>query len=443
MHEPITTEQVQHAEAALLGSLLLHPEASVTIRSLIQPADFSLDCHRLIFEALLIVAEQHAPDVLLGVRALLTAQELEEIGGLPYLAVLKHDAEGMTTPLAEQAQRIKDSVIHRQPMQHHEALRSRAAGDENLNQTIDDGVEAQWAARQYLVPVRKQATPMQKVREVSPATGNARHQPACCTGIPTGFVDLDMITSGLQRSDLIIVAGPPSVGKTSFALSIALHVLLKANCSVGIFSLEASTQQVIQRLLFMETTLDQERIHAVGMAGKETVPPTEAHTTGSTARLWIDDTANLSTAQLSDKAHAFVEHYGVDLIIVDYVHLLLSSVNDRRHENRVQEIGEISRNLKVLARDLNIPILALAHLSRTYERRGSKTFQLSDLRDGSLENDADLVLFLSVTALEGARGEDFQLATVQIAKHRHGPRADLDICFQPGCARFHDFPTAS
>ena len=160
------------------------------------------------------------------------------------------------------------------------------------------------------------------------------------------------------------------------------------------------------------------------------------------AKLWIDDTANLSTAQLHDKAHLLVEHYGVELLIVDYVHLMLSSINDKRHENRVQEIGEISRSLKALARELNIPVLALAQLSRAFESRPLKKFQLSDLRDGSLENDADLVLFLSPADLEIAGSTAApMLVTIHIAKHRNGPRADVDVCFQPGTTRFHDLPT--
>ena len=137
-----------------------------------------------------------------------------------------------------------------------------------------------------------------------------------------------------------------------------------------------------------------------------------------------------------------VERYGVELLIVDYVHLMLSSINNRRHENRVQEVGEISRSLKALARELNIPVLALAQLSRAYENRPLKKFQLSDLRDGSLENDADLVLFLSLAEPEmiGIRSNT-RLATIHVVKHRNGPRANLDVCFQPGTNRFHDLPT--
>jgi replicative DNA helicase len=246
----------------------------------------------------------------------------------------------------------------------------------------------------------------------------------------------------LERSDLIIIAGPPSIGKTSFALSIALHILLKEKRSVGLFSLEAPKKRVIERLLSMEAHLDQRLLRVLDIDNDDKTRLEEASASLREAKLWIDDTSNLSTTQLHDKAHLMVKQCGVELLIVDYVHLMLSSINDKRHENRVQEIGEISRSLKALARELTIPILALAQLSRAFEGRPMQQFQLSDLRDGSLENDADLVLFLSPSHREMAGSiASPQLVTIHIAKHRNGPRADLDVCFQPSSTRFHDLPT--
>jgi replicative DNA helicase len=263
------------------------------------------------------------------------------------------------------------------------------------------------------------------------------------TGIPTGFADFDTLTGGLQRADLIVVAGPPSIGKTGFALSIALHVLLNAHRSVGLFSLEAPRNQVIGRLLSMQANLDQRLLHSLEMEDDNWSLLLEASVNLNEANLWIDDSANLSTAQLHDTAHVLVERYGVELLIVDYVHLMLSSIHDRRHGNRIQEVGEISRSLKALARELNVPVLALAQVSRAVESRSAKKLQLSDLRDGSLENDADLVLFLSVDEQETTGTAACQLATISIAKHRNGPRAELDICFFPGSTQFRDLRTLS
>src|SRR6266566_5221611 len=172
----------------------------------------------------------------------------------------------------------------------------------------------------------------------------------------------------------------------------------------------------------MEAHLNQRLLRSLELDNDDRTQLGEASASLREAKLWIDDTANLSTAQLRDKAHLLVEHCGVDLLIVDYVHLMLSSINDKRHENRVQEIGEISRSLKALARELNIPVLALAQMSRAFESRPTKKHQLSDLRDGSLENDADLVLFLSVDEKETTGTATCQSATISIAKHRNGPR---------------------
>jgi replicative DNA helicase len=345
---------------------------------------------------------------------------------------------------------LKQASLHRQLSQVGEALHTRTLhyDGEDLLQVIGDLEHAIHVAQQLLSP--KHAFPPRMLPLQADLDGyltdldTRLKQHTALTGLPTGFADLDTITGGLQRSDLIIIAGPPSSGKTSFAFSIALHVLLKEQRSVGLFSLEAPKKQVIERLLSMEAHLEQRLLRSLELDEADRTRLGEASASLSKANLWIDDTANLSTSQLYDKAHLLVEYRGVELLIVDYVHLMLSSINDKRHENRVQEIGEISRSLKALARELAIPVLALAQLSRAFESRPLKKFQLSDLRDGSLENDADLVLFLSLAETEMTEITAApRLATISIAKHRNGPRAELNVCFQPGSTRFHDLPTLS
>ncbi len=200
---------------------------------------------------------------------------------------------------------------------------------------------------------------------------------------------------------------------------------------------------MIERLLSMQANFDQRLLRSLEMEDDDWSLLMEASVNLNEAKLWINDDANLSTAQLHDTAHVLVERLGVELLIVDYVHLMLSSSHDKRQENRVQEVAEISRSLKVLARELNIPVLVLAQASRTFESRPTKKLQLSDLRDGSLENDADLVLFLSADEKEMTGIAACQLATISIAKHRNGPRAELDICFYPGSTQFRDLRTLS
>ncbi len=384
---PMDPQERRHAEEVLLGSLFLHPEAGSALRDQLRPEDFSEEPHRLIYEALATVLDSPELVTVDAISALLTPDELARVGGAPYLAFLCQQAESTTMPVEDQVQLFKQATLH--------APLHQSAG---------------------MLPV--------------------------LTGLSTGFADLDTITGGLQRSDLVIVAGPPSIGKTSFALSIALHALLEEHCSIGLFSLEAPTRQVIRRLLSMEAGLDEQLLLSVEAEEAEWQQLGEGSAASQAASLWIDDTANLSTAELSRKAHLLADRAGIQLLIVDYVHLMLSSVNDRRHENRAQEVGEISRSLKALARELDLPVLALAQVSRAFEGRPSKKLQLSDLRDGSLENDADLVLFLSVKEADTpASGGNPRLATISIAKHRHGPRADLDICYLPASTRFCDLQT--
>jgi replicative DNA helicase len=443
---PTTTEEIKRAESELLGSLLLHPTEGIL--TAIQAEDFTESSHRLIYEALQTVSGTTELDMMHAVMLLLTDDELEHIGGETYLTLLKQLAESTTLSIEEQVNRLKHASLHRLLMQIGEALSSHTQYYEggDLLHMIGELERALLIALQLFAPEKALPSRMSPLHADLDGylsdLDNRLKQHIVFTGIPTGFVDLDTITGGLQRSNLIIIAGPPSSGKTSFALSIALHILLKERRSVGLFSLEAPKEQVIERLLSMEACLDQRLLRSLELDASGRARLTEASAVLSQASLWIDDTANLSTTQLQDKSRYLVERCGVELLIVDYVHLMLSSINDKRHENRVQEIGEISRSLKALARELTIPVLALAQLSRAFEGRPIRKFQLSDLRDGSLENDADLVLFLTLAEIEASgTTASPMLATISIAKHRNGPCADLDVCFQPALTRFSDLPT--
>jgi replicative DNA helicase len=444
---PVTIKDIERAEAILLGSMFLHPEMAVAVQAILQPEDFSQDRHRLIYEALLTVIGTPELDILQGVSILLTQDELERIDGVPYLSLLKKQAENTTISVEKQAYQLKQAILNHLLNLVKERLRTQTVQNDGVDfkHVIDDleraiSITRQLFSSKYELPPSTLPLQADLYTYLSDLEVQQKKHRAL-TGIPTGFADLDTITGGLQRADLIVVAGPPSVGKTGFALSIVLQALLKAHCSIGLFSLEAPRKQVIRRLLSMQAHLDQRLLRSLTMDSDDWSILMEATVNLSEAHLWIDDSAELTTAQLYNTARVLVERYGVELLIVDYVHLMLSSIQERRPENRVQEVGEISRSLKALARELDIPILALAQVSRAYESRSAKKLQLSDLRDGSLENDADLVLFLSVSENETAGMATRQLATVSIAKHRNGPLAELDICFYPGSTQFHDLPT--
>jgi replicative DNA helicase len=443
-----TPEDIKQTEAALLGNLLLSPEQGAFVQAHVQPEDFAEDRHRLIYEAFQAIPDTSTFDSIQAIKILLSEQEIEQIGGEAYLMMLKQQAESTTIPIADQVSLLKKASLHRMLRQVGESFQTQLTYDESndLLQLLNKLEQAMVIVKQLLSPrqtPQHHVLPLQRDLEHYLADLDLRReQHMRIRGLSTGFADLDTVIGGLQRSDLIIIAGPPSIGKTSFALSIALHVLLEEKRSIGLFSLEAPQRQVIERLLSMEARLDQRLLRVLELDNDDRTRLEEASASLKEAQLWIDDTANLSTTHLQDKARLMVKQYGVELLIVDYVHLMLSSINDKRHENRVQEIGEISRSLKALARELNIPVLALAQLSRAFESRPIQQFQLSDLRDGSLENDADLVLFLSPADREMAGSTTAsKLVTLHIAKHRNGPCADIDICFQPHAVRFHDLPT--
>ncbi len=448
-HDPVIAEDLEQAESLLLGSMFLHPEKVSTVQAMLQPEDFTQVRHRLIYETLLTMIGTSELDVAQAMSILLTQDELKCVGGIPYLSLLKQLAANTAMSVEEQAYQLKQAILNRLLRQVKQALHAPSAQDngEALKHAVDDLDRAIRIIQQLRSP--KFELPSSRSSFQADLDGylsdleTRRKKHLVLNGIPTSFADLDILTGGLQRSDLIVVAGPPSIGKTGFALSIALHVLLKAHRSVGLFSLEAPRKQVIERLLSMQANFDQRLLRSLEMEDDDWSLLMEASVNLNEAKLWINDDANLSTAQLHDTAHVLVERLGVELLIVDYVHLMLSSSHDKRQENRVQEVAEISRSLKVLARELNIPVLVLAQASRTFESRPTKKLQLSDLRDGSLENDADLVLFLSADEKEMTGIAACQLATISIAKHRNGPRAELDICFYPGSTQFRDLRTLS
>ena len=448
-HMPLSSEDRRREEAVLLGKMLLRPETADAFRDLLHPEDFSEERHRLIYEALLAVVSAPGLAALDAVATLLTEDELERVGGGLYLTFLQQQAENEIVPIEEQLQLLQLATLHSLLEQVEGALHASASHDHGDLERAASDLERARRITQHLFLPGSTLTPLPDSFQagldayLGELEDRRRHRTSL-TGIPTGFADLDRMTGGLQRSDLVIVAGPPSIGKTSFALSVALHVLLQEHRSVGLFSLETPARRVIEHLLSMEAKLDQQLLRSLEMKDDEWQRLGAASALLSSANLWIDDTANLSTAELQDKAHLLVKRGGIQLLIVDYVHLMRSSVNDRRHENRVQEIGEISRSLKAIARELDLPVLALAQVSRAFESRPTRELHLSDLRDGSLENDADLVLFLSVSDADppGAAGEP-RLATISIAKHRNGPRADIEVCFLPNATRFCDWPTLS
>lgn len=428
-------------ESRLLGSLLLDPEAFVHVAHMLQPEDFSHEIHATIYEAMLSLYKRQEPVTIDNVGGVLQQRgQLEAVGGLKYLTTLSQQTESSDS-IEAYGQSVKNTALLRRLAHAGEQIRRIAAQEQDAETALDKALQALFDVRDGSIGFAARVSDV--VASYLENLNQIHEQHRAVVGVPTGFHDLDAITGGLQRSDLILIAAPPSVGKTGLALSIALNAAVKYRQTIGLFSLEMNRCQVVQRLLAMSAGIDQQHLRTGQMEQEEWKRLTTAAKMLSEAKIWIDDTADLSTVQFRARARHFVEAYQVQLIIVDYVHLMQSNVNGKRHENRVQEVGEISRSLKVLARELNIPVLALAQMSRAVESRPSKLPQLSDLRDGSLENDADLVLFLYRNELAQAEPDYKNIATLILAKHRNGPLAELDVYFQPSLTHFRDLTLVS
>ena len=263
----------------------------------------------------------------------------------------------------------------------------------------------------------------------------ARREPGI-SGVPTGFIDLDRTLEGLQPSDFLIVAGRPGMGKTAFMLSAAKNAALTHKKHVAIFSLEMSNEQLIQRLIAQETEIDSQRLRSGKLEDDEWQLFSHAVEVLSDTRMFLDDTPSLTPLQLRTKCRRLHLEHRLDLVVVDYLQLMSSGL---RAENRVQEVSYISRNLKVLARELNVPVLAAAQLSRAVEQRTDKEPQLSDLREsGSLEQDADIVMFIHRPEMYEKDTLRQNLAQIKIAKHRNGPTGSVDLVFRSNIAKFEN-----
>jgi replicative DNA helicase len=368
------------AECGVLGSIIIDPEAINQVADFLHAEDFYRDAHRTIFEAVLHLYEQHEPaDFITICDELARHNKLDQVGGAGYITSLINQVP--TSGNVEYYGRIVERTAILRRLIHAAGQIAAVAYEENDAEVALDKAEqfifeiSQNHARSDFSALRDLVSDyMDKLEALHERRGSI-------VGVPTGFTDLDRLTGGLQRSDLIILAARPAVGKTSFALSLAHNATIKHKRSVAVFSLEMSKEQLLQRFLSMDAGVDQQRLRTGWIEDDEWERIVTSMGRLSEANIWIDDTAGISTMEMRSKARRLVAEHGVDMIIVDYLQLMQSDMGGKRNENRVQEVSEISRSLKGLARELNVPVLALAQLSRTVESRQSKVPQLSDLRE--------------------------------------------------------------
>ena len=427
------------AECGVLGSIIIDPEAIVQVADFLHSDDFYRDAHRTIYEVILQLYEQREPaDFITISDELERRNKLEEVGGASYITSLINQVP--TSGNVEYYGRIVERTSILRRLIHAAGQIAAIAYEEGDADVALDRAEQLI----FNISQRHARTDFSLLRDILSEYMNKLDQlherRGTIVGVPTGFTDLDRLTGGLQRSDLIILAARPAIGKTSLALSLAHNSTVKYQHSVAIFSLEMSKEQLVQRLLSMDAGVDQQRLRTGWIEDDEWDRIIYAMGTLSEANIWIDDTPGITTVEMRSKARRLQAEHGIDLIIVDYLQLMQSVLGSgKRNENRVQEISEVSRNLKALARKLNLPVLALAQLSRAVETRQSKVPQLSDLREsGSLEQDADIVMFIYRDDIYNPESERKNIADIIVAKHRNVPVGEVSLYFQASQTRFRD-----
>lgn len=414
--------QSLEAEQAVLGSMLIEREAIYRALELLDGGAFYRDAHRLIFEAIVALAERAEPvDVVTVGEELRRGGHLETVGGLSYLNTLASMVP-TTANVEHYARIVADKAVLRRLIHTAGEIARRAfEGQEEVGEVLDAAERLIFnLAQGYRVRGYEQLKDV--LVETFDHLGQLYGHKGQLTGLPTGFPDLDRLTAGLHPSDLFILAARPSQGKTAFSLNIACHVAVRKKKPVGIFSLEMSRQMLALRMLAAEARVDGQRLRSGELSEEEWKRLLRAFDRLSEAPIFIDDTPNIPLLELRGKARRMKAEHNVALLIVDYLQLIQGRA---RVENRQQEISEISRSLKALARELQVPLIALSQLSRAVEQRQDKRPLLSDLREsGSLEQDADLVAFIY-------HNPDLEDNVVEliVAKHRHGPTGSIRLCF--------------
>lgn len=418
------------AEAAVLGSVLIDGSALVKVVDLLTPSDFYLPANSIIYAAAVQLYSKGQPVDLVTVTNLLKERdELQKVGGGGYLAELTNRV-ATASHIAHHAKVVKDMHVRRELISASARIAENAFVLTRDMETMLDDVE------RTIINVTQQSLPKNFV-PVSDELGEAykrierlHEHKGMLRGVPTGFVGLDNKLSGLQKSDLIILGARPSLGKTTLALDIAKYAALKAGAVVGIFSLEMSREQVVDRLVASESNVPLWKLRTGRITDDmEFVQIQQGLDTLSKAKIFIDDTPSPNVLQMKAMARRLQMEHGLDLIVVDYLQLIGSR---RNSDNMVAQITEISRSLKGLARELNVPVLALSQLSRAVDQRDNKKPQLHDLREsGSIEQDADVVIFIHRERFKenAPPGEDPNQATFIVSKHRNGPLGEIKVRF--------------
>jgi len=427
------------AEQSVLGSLLIDKDAITKIADIIQPDDFYKDTNGMIFEAMVELYEHREPiDVVSLSNRLAEKGQLETIGGRSQLANLAN-AVPTSSHVVSYAEIVQKKATLRRMLEVASEITSLGYQEtDNVEELLDQAEQSLFGVsqkylKQNFIPIRSILTEaFDRIDELHRDSGKLR-------GIPTGFTEIDHLLAGLQKSDLIILAARPSVGKTSLALDIVRQVAVENKIPVGLFSLEMSKEQLVDRLLCGQANVDLWKMKT-GKLSEDTDFTNIGHAMGilSEAPIYIDDSPLVNIMQIRTKARRLQSEHNLGLIVLDYLQLMQG---DMRTENRVQEISQITRSLKGIARELNIPVLALSQLSRAVESRTPPIPKLADLREsGSIEQDADVVMFIYRESIykKDLDPEQKNVTEIHVAKHRNGPTGVIQLYFDENKVSFRN-----
>lgn len=425
------------AEQSVLGSILLKEKAFISVVDLLSPGDFYRNSHQVIFQALLDLFQKSEPhDLVTLTNHLLSNQSLEKVGGAAYLASLTSIVP-VTANIGSYAKIVREKSILRNLIRVNADIATRCFENQNdIDQLVDDAEQAI-----FDIAGRKSKTKFTALKEIIPGCFERVEQlfkrKEMITGVPTGYHGIDRLTAGLQPSDLVILAGRPSMGKTAFAMNIAQHAALMEKTGVAIFSLEMSKEQLSLRLLSSVGHIDSQRIRTGKLQNEDWPRLIRAVGMLEDAPIYIDDSPAISILEMRSKIRRLAAQHDIGLVLVDYLQLM----RGRSTENRTQEISEISRSLKALAKEYQVPILALSQLNRGLESRTDKRPMMADLREsGAIEQDADVICFIYRDEVYNKAEDNPQkgIAEIIIGKQRNGPTGTVPLYFKKEYTMFEN-----
>nr|WP_106782026.1 replicative DNA helicase [Lysinibacillus timonensis] len=423
------------AEQSVIGAIFLEPQALITATEILIPEDFYRISHKKIFQTMLDLSDQgKAIDLITVTEELSSKKELEDVGGLSYLTELAN-AVPTAANIGHYAKIVEEKSILRRLIRVATSIVEDGFSREDEVEALLSEAEK----KVMEVASRKNTGDFKHIKDVLVNTYDnieqLQNRKGDVTGIPTGFKDLDRMTAGFQRNDLIIVAARPSVGKTAFALNIAQNVAIRAGENVAIFSLEMGAEQLVMRLLCAEGNIDAQALRTGALSTEDWSKLTMAMGSLSNSGIFIDDTPGVRVSELRAKCRRLAQEHGLGMILIDYLQLIQGS--GKPGENRQQEVSEISRSLKALARELKVPVIALSQLSRGVEQRQDKRPMMSDIREsGSIEQDADIVAFLYRDDYYDKESENKNMIEIIIAKQRNGPTGTVTLAFKKEFNKF-------